>query len=401
MVTLNNYRGEFAQIVSTVRHNVRWYDEIVAGGGYDDSRDPANLPLIDEPLLTKHYYDVDGPIAEGTLTYQTSGTSTGARKKIHYSTRDHLDYVAQRKEIFSRFLTPDCKVACSDLGTGHAASSAAEIFGELGLESFHIDYRRPVAEHIELLNKHRPDVLFTMPMILDSLIQTGEIAFQPKKIIVVGDVASRAWKKHIVDEFGLARTDLLDIIGSIEVGSIAHECFACGGYHFDDHIIPETVAPSVLFAEVESGSAEVLILTSRNRTVFPAIRFVTNDLIEGFGWRKCQGRYAFTFERMIGRLGDELKNGEKISLYDISEAVNTYLPGGLFEVQKDSQKFVIKICSVEFTSEIGEQIKHFIKQLNPDVKQLIESSLVQDIDVCPVAIEELTRAAKMSFIQKR
>ena len=401
MVTIDNYRTEFEQIVSTVRHNVRWYDEMILQCGYDDTRDPAKLPLIDEALLTKHYYDADVPILEGCQIYQTSGTSTGARKKIYYSTRDHLDYVAQRKKIFSRFLGPDCRVACSDLGTGHAASSAAEIFGELGLENFHIDYRRPVAEHIELLNKYRPDVLFTMPMILDSIIQTGEIAFAPKKIIVVGDVASRAWKKHIVDVFGLAKADLLDIIGSIEVGSIAYECFVCGYYHFDDHIIPETVAPSVLFEESESGGAEVLILTSQNRTVFPAIRFVTNDLIEGFGWRKCHGRYSFTFERMIGRLGKELKNGEKISLYDISEAVNTYLPGGRFEVHKDSQKFVIKVCSGQFTSEIGEQIKLFIKHLNPDVKQLIESSLVQDFDVCPVAVEELSGAAKKSFIQKR
>jgi fumarate---(S)-2,3-diaminopropanoate ligase len=401
MVTIDNYRTEFEQVVTTVRQNVSWYDDIVARCGYDVTRDPSQLPLIDEPLLTKHYYHADGPVPEGTQVYQTSGTSTGARKKIHYSTRDHLDYVAQRKKIFARFITLDCKVACSDLGTGHAASSAAEIFGELGLESFHIDFRRPVAEHIELLNRHRPDVLFTMPMILDSIIQTGEIAFHPKKIIVVGDVASRAWKKHIVDVFGLGRTDLLDVIGSIEVGSIAYECFVCGYYHFDDHIIPETVAPSVLFDGVEPGSAEILILTSKNRTVFPAIRFVTNDLIEGFGWRQCQGRYSFTFERMIGRLGEELKNGEKISLYDISEAVNTYLPGGRFEVHKDSQKFVIKICSGDFTSEKGEQIKRFIKQLNPDVKQLIESSLVQDIDVCAVAVEELSQAAKKSFIQKR
>jgi fumarate---(S)-2,3-diaminopropanoate ligase len=401
MVTINRYKTEFEQVVSTVRQNFGWYEDLVATCGYDLDQDPTKLPFINEAILTEHYYDAPGPVAADNQTYYTSGTSTGARKKISYSAADHLQYVAQRKKIFSSFITPECKIACSDLGTGHAASSAAEIFGELGLQNFLIDFRRPVAEHIELLNKHRPDVLFTMPMILDSIIQTGAIAFAPKKIIVVGDVASKTWKKHIVDFFGLERSDLLDIVGSIEIGSIAYECFSCGFYHFDDHIIPETIDPALLFEGVDAGSAEILLLTSRTRTAFPAIRFVTNDLIESFAWRECQGRGLFSFERMIGRIGEELKNGEKLSLYDISEAVNTHLPGAPFEVHKDSRKFVIKICSGEFTPQIGESIKRFVKDLNPDVKQLIESSLVRDIDVCSVGADELSNAAKKSFVSKR
>src|SRR5262245_47132455 len=134
MVTINRYKTEFEQVVSTVRQNFPWYQEMVATSGYDLDQDPTRLPLISEEILTEHYYDADTPVAADSQTYYTSGTSTGARKRISYSAVDHVQYVAQRKKIFSRFINSGCKIACSDLGTGHAASSAAEIFGELGLE---------------------------------------------------------------------------------------------------------------------------------------------------------------------------------------------------------------------------------------------------------------------------
>lgn len=402
MTSIHDFKLEIERIVSRVRSHFDWYDEQVAACGYDKERDPEKLFYVDEALLNEHYYGVNYPELSDCQAYFTSGTSTGARKKILYSDEDHRQYVEQRTKIFSDFITAECKVACADLGTGHAASSAAEMFQNLGLTHFHIDFRRPVNEHIEMLDEYQPDVFFTMPMILESIIHTGRARFRPKKIIVVGDVASRAWKNHIIEYFALGKHDLMDIVGSIEVGSIAHECFACGLYHFDDHIIAEAVKPAALYEEnIDAGDAEILILTSTARTVFPAIRFVTNDLIEGFTISSCKGRTVFSFEKMIGRVGTELKNGEKVSLYDISEAVNTFLPGSRFEVYKDAQQFIIKVCSADFTRDKAEQIKWLVKKLNPAVGQMIQSSLVADIEVCNVPLNELTHdAAKKSFLIK-
>jgi fumarate---(S)-2,3-diaminopropanoate ligase len=397
-----NFRPDFERVVSRVRSNFRWYDEMVSSSGYDKNRDPDKLFYVDEPLLDKRYYNAEPPQFRECQTYFTSGTSTGKRKKILYSPEDHELYVRERKKIFSDFVTPDCFTACADLGTGHAASSADEIFRGLGLESFCIDFRRPIGEHITLLNARRPHVLYTMPMILESLIHTGELRFSPKKIIVVGDVAPRAWKNYVLEYFSLRAADLLDVIGSIEVGSIAHECFDCGLYHFDGYIIPETVKPCDIYEDYDyAGGAEILILTSTARTVFPAIRFVTNDLVEGFGAITCGGRRVFAIERMIGRVGPELKNGEKVSLYDISEAVNRFLPGSRFEVYKDAQSLVIRVCSREFTLEKAERIKSLVKQLNPDMNQMITSSLVSDIEVRSVSADEMpTVEAKKSFLSK-
>jgi fumarate---(S)-2,3-diaminopropanoate ligase len=399
---LRDLKPRFAPLVARLRQTFKWYDALLLEAGYDADEDPSRLPYIDEHILTEHYNDAHDPWLKDCTAYYTSGTSTGARKRILYSAEDHDLYVGQRQKIFARFLSPECKMACSDLGTGHAASSALETFEGLGVECFHIDFRRPVREHIAVLNEHRPDVLFTMPMVLDSLIQAGGLNFQPRKIITVGDVASRAWKRRIVEHFSLRREDLLDIVGSIEVGSIAYECFDCGLYHFDDHIIPETIKPSELYEDFsDRGTAEILILTSLARSVFPAARFITNDLVEGFRMRDCGGLARYSFERIIGRTGSEFKNGENISLYDINEAVNTFLPASPFEVRRDSGKFVIRVCSAAFTDEIGERIKGLLKELNPDSHQMIKSSLVEDIEICNVSAGELSTHAAKRFILVR
>jgi fumarate---(S)-2,3-diaminopropanoate ligase len=391
-------KEQFDPLVQRLRRTFQWYDTLLLESGYDLDHDPERLPYIDEHILTQHYYVEREPDLKNSRAYYTSGTSTGARKRILYSAEDHGLYVDQRRKIFARFLTPECKTACSDLGTGHAASSAEEIFERLGIKCFYIDFRRPVSEHITLLNEHRPDVLFTMPMVLDSLIHAGGLNIRPRKIITVGDVASRAWKKRITDFFSLQYEDLLDIFGSIEVGSIAYDCFACGLYHFDDHIIPETVKPSKLYEGFNGyGTAKILILTSLARFVFPAVRFITNDLIEGFTTRVCGGATRYSFERIVGRVGSEFKNGENISLYDVNEAVNTFLSASPFEVHKNSSKFTIRVCSPDFTDEIGERIKSFLKELNPHSFQMIESSLVEDIEVCNVPAGELSAGTAKRF----
>jgi phenylacetate-coenzyme A ligase PaaK-like adenylate-forming protein len=400
---LRELKPRLDPLIARLRRTFKWYDALLVESGFDVDGDPERLPYIDEPILTQHYYEADDPNLRDCFAFYTSGTSTGARKRILYSIEDHGLYVEQRRKIFARFLAPGCRMACSDLGTGHAASSAVEIFKQMGLDCLQIDFRRPLGEHLTLLNEYRPDVLFTMPMILDSLIQSGGLDFRPRKIITVGDVASHAWKKSIVDHFSLKPEDLLDIVGSIEIGSIAYDCFACGLYHFDDHIIPETVKPSELYEDFAGhGTTEILILTSLARFVFPAVRFITDDLVEGFTIRECRGVERYSFERLVGRAGSEFKNGENISLYDVNEAINLFLPASPYEVRKDFGKVTIRVCSPDFTDVIGERIKSFLRELNPNSFQMVQSSLVADMEICNVPLAELSHhTAKRFFLTDR
>jgi phenylacetate-coenzyme A ligase PaaK-like adenylate-forming protein len=404
MNTLQNFKLEFERLLSCLYHHFPWYENLAFQRGYYTEFNPENLPYVDELTLNTYYYNSQTTEFINPLIYYTSGTSKGVRKKVIYSQEDHRQYLEQRKKIFSRFLFSDCQTACSDLGTGHAADSAAHIFEQLGVKHKKIDYRLPLNEHVEILNKYQPDLLFTMPMILDKIIGTGCLKWKPKKIIVVGDVASKQWKNNIVNYFGIPKSNLLDILGSIEVGSIAYECHDCGLYHFDAHIIPETIKPSDLYGNLDwNNKGEILILTSTARTYFPVIRFITNDLIEGFKMYECRGKKFFTFEKIIGRIGSEIKHGEKISFYDISEAVNTFLPEGEFEVYKNSEskRLIIKVCSPFFNKEVAKNIKLFLKRLNPDIEQMISSCLVEDIEVVGVSVGELSPSSiKRSFLIK-
>lgn len=384
--SIENFRSEFAILTSYIRKNFPWYDALLTQCGYDQTYDPFELPFIDDQILSQHYYNADINLPDASA-YFTSGTSRGIKRKILWSPPDHQQYLEQRKRIFSDFLSRDCKSACADLGTGHAAASAMEIFRMMGLQCFDIDFTKPIEEHLELLNQAQPDVLYTMPMILENMIRHRNVRFRPKKIIVVGDIASTAWKKHITDFFSLARQDLLDIYGSIEIGSIAYECFDCGFYHFDDHIIPE------MAYGWQNG---VLALTSLTRSYFPAVRFVTDDIIEGFERRECHGKAVFSFQRIVGRQGHELKHGEKLSLYDIIEAIETFLPGAIFYVMKGTRELTLKILSADFTSEKADRIKREILNKNPAVEQMIRSGLVDDI-----FIENIPENASPALTAKR
>lgn len=398
MRKFETFSKEVHRIVSEVRKNFPFYDEIVRKSGYDIDNQPALLPFLNETILTDHYYSTKFPHLSNDRVYFTSGTSTGKRKRILYSSEDHEEYVKHRRCIFERFLTPECKVVCSDLGTGHAASSAMEIFTSLGLECHYIDFHLPASNHVKLLNRYRPDVLFTMPMILDSILLTGHLRIQPKKILLVGDVASVVWKNHIVKHFGIERKDLTDLYGSIEVGSIAYECSRCGLYHFDDHIIAEAIHPSDVYPDKTTNDVErLVVLTSLARKYFPSIRFIPNDLIVGFCDYTCNGKQYFSFEKIVGRLGTDIKHGESLSMYDISSAVNEVLPGARFDVFKDHKRLLIRIVSHNYSEESAESIRRIIYKLNPDIDQMIRSKLVADIEIEQTLLSELRSSTKLSF----
>lgn len=395
-----------------VRHHAktfRWYGQLLRDRGLDETAAFRALPILDERSLTEHYYACRRDDLPGAVAYLTSGTTGGMRKRILYSPDDHRDYVDQRRRLFSRFIggvTPGM-TAVADLGTGHAAASAREIFCHLGLEAYEVDFTRPVEEHVELLNRWQPDVFFSMPMIIDQLLREGSgLDIRPRKIIVVGDVAPTAWRRHVAARFGLGFEDVLDVLGSIEVGAIAHFCAQTGLYHFHDHVIPEVLQPSQLYADcgtvlgTEDSPSGVLLLTSFARRYFPAVRFVTNDVIMGLRTIEWQGREVNAFERIEGRFGGDVKHGERLSDHDICVAVNEVFPNALFEVRARGA-VEIRVVTERVTPEQAARLRASLRTSNPDVVQMIDSRLVEELVVTAVGLEELAAGgAKRSFVLK-
>ncbi|MEU1778292.1 hypothetical protein ABZ545_02245 [Streptomyces abikoensis] len=385
--------AELAALAARHAQRFPWYRDLLVDRGALGSGDLSDLPVIGTDLLGAHYYTADHPHLPDASAYHTSGTSGGQRKRILYSPADDDAYVAQRRELFAEFTAtvPRGAVAVADLGTGHAAASARRVFLELGFEAHDIDFTRPVDEHVAKLNAWRPEVFFTMPMILDRLLQARPaLDIRPRKIMVVGDVAPPAWRAHVAERFGLRPEDVLDVFGSIEIGAIAHSCARTGLYHFHDHILPEVLPPDDLgrptgYDRVPSrqeGSG-ALLLTSFTRGYFPAVRYATGDAITGLRRIRHDGREVFAFERIDGRLSGDLKHGERISNHDLAQIMAEVFPGRPFEAA-DDDGLVIRVVADSIGDQQIAAVRAAVGRQAPDVAQMIASGLVGPVRVTAV-----------------
>lgn len=377
-------------LVEAHRAQFPWYDSLLREQGVEGSAALEDLPLLGEPAL-EDYYSGDSRLPE-VASYFTSGTTTGRRKRILWSADDHRRYIDARRSVFSVFLGdmgPGAR-AVSDLGTGHAAASAREIFVGLGFDALDIEFERPLDEHIGLLNGWQPDVLFTMPPVLDRLLAgPPSLNISPQKVIVLGDVAPVEWRRHVTTAFDLGEEAVLDVVGSIEVGAIAHLCAETGRYHLHDHLIPEVLSLADLGVDGELAPDEgVLVLTSLHRRAFPVVRYVTGDVVAGWQAIEWQGREVPTFEHISGRVLGDLKHGERVSAHDLCTAVNRVLPGAVFDVEMRGP-LEIRVVADQVSDAQAEEIRGHLLSACPDIDQMQRSRLVAPIRVSAVGADEV------------
>lgn len=387
------------KLVKDTKNNFAWYESLFDKADCENIK-ISDLPLITDEILVDNYYHNDNNKLIDYYEYHTSGTSSKKRKRVLYSKNDQLIYLNQRQAIIQNFCGIGHKKAAADLGTGHAAATASEIFSRMGCQVTSIDFTRPIEEHLEILNGFEPDVLFTMPVILDNLLHTGRLAIAPKKIIILGDVATQEWQKYIASHFNISQNDILDVFGSIEIGSIAFYNHKLGRYQFDPYIVPECIHPSKLYVDTNyDGRGEILLLTSFAREYFPAIRFVTNDLIVGFEEIEIEGQSIYTFQRCLGRFSTEYKHGEKINLYDINEAVVKYAPNLRYDVNDNNGVLTIRIGG-DIDDEQIKMINRHIRNQNPDIDNMILSGLVPDIMIHTVDQSHISNNSCKRFYSK-
>lgn len=386
------------RVVREHAHRFPWYGNLIRETGAVPE-DLGSLPLIDQPILEQHYYKA--PNLPGSDVYLTSGTSGGARKRIQYTQSDDDAYIAQRSRLFADFLAgfPEGAVAVADLGTGHAAASARRTFLELRLDARDIEFTAPIADHVTKLNAWQPDVLFTMPMILDQLLHASPpLNARPRKVIVVGDLAPPAWRSHVAARFGIAAKDVLDIVGSIELGAIAYLDIQSGRYVFHDHIYAEVLSPphetDVPLVERDrrphiSQGDGVLVLTSLCRDYFPAIRYVTGDLVSGLTTSVIDDRAVTTCDRFLGRASSDFKHGERLSPYDLSQAVAQVFPGRPFEASDHCGRLTVRVVAEHVTDTERRTFNGALRAIAPDVAIMVDAGLVPPVDVVPITIDGL------------
>ena len=237
MTHLNQLREKVREVSDTFP----WYRSLI-GKRPEEVQGLQDLPLITPEILERYYYH--HPWGPPYSVYRTSGTSSGRRKAIAYSAEDDEHYVNIKVKLFSRLLAGSgCTRALADMGTGHAASTAKIVFERMGLTCRSIPFELPVEQHIAELQAFRPDVLYTMPSILERIAAAaGKDAcrtFGLRKIILVGEIASPEWQRGMASRFGISPCDIIDTYGSIEIGTLAYFDHDLGRYLLAEGLIAE------------------------------------------------------------------------------------------------------------------------------------------------------------------
>jgi fumarate---(S)-2,3-diaminopropanoate ligase len=367
-----------------------WYAGLLRRSGFVARPELSRVPILREVDLGATYYAAERQEVEGSRVFVTSGTTTGVPKSVDWPPLDHARYVGHRAALFRPAVAGGCVTACADLGTGHAAASALEIFDLAGLRGSELEVARPIGEHVEFLRSTRPDVLYTMPMILERIVAAGGPGYTPRLIVVLGDLAPPEWRVAMAQRLGIDSDRILDVFGSIEVGAIAYSDETTGGYLFHDHIIPEVIpAP-----RPDHPSAGLLVLTSLERDGFPAVRYVAGDVVDRLGRIDSAGATRWGYERHLGREGNELKHGEMLSVEAIAVAMAAAAPGVAWDMRRNGLEVVIVLDRGEHTDQLASRIRGAVRAAHPAVDQMIASGLVGDISVEPEDLAQMNLAKR-------
>ena len=371
-----------------------WYADRLAASGFVESQTFDNIPLLTEADFELGYYlarEHDGD-AHGSAAFTTSGTTSGVGRRVDWPLADHQRYVEQRAALFGSLMADSCRTAVADLGTGHAQASAVEIFASLGLESHEIDVSTPIDGHVAALRRWQPDLLYTMPVILERIVGSGGPGYVPPWIVVLGDMAPRPWRRAMERRLGMAAGRIVDVFGSIEVGAIAYSDDEHERYLFHEHIVPEAI-PS---PTPRSDGGQLLVLTSSARDGFPCVRYVAGDIVRGLRpVEDLSGGRRWAFDAHLGREGTMIKHGEALSLPLMTERIAAVAPGVAWSVRREGLEAVIEIDAHAWSPALAEAVRRAIREAHPAVDAMIVSGLIGDLRVEPRAF--VTGSAKRSI----
>lgn len=356
----------------------------------------AALPLMSASTLETFYYTENNPLLERTdlNRYQTSGTSSKRRKTIFYSKSDEEAYLRIKLDVFREILGGHMyRTAMSDMGTGHAEATAVEVFRKLGMEAQSLSFKLPVEQHIERLASFKPEVLYTMPSILDRILlaSVDPAAYGIRHVILVGEIAAPGWIKRVAERLSIAEEQITDTYGSIEIGTIAYFSHEYGRYLLTEGLLAEGVSAESLEEGLEPLSDEqeqVLILTSTVRESFPALRYVTYDVVRDLRTIVVNGVPRQSFQSVVKRIGPDLKHGEKISIYDIEDVVYRHLGNASVRVNVAGNSLRVYVYSPNATTAILESIRFDVENRISEIGMMIQSRILEGIQVIGGTFED-------------
>ncbi|UHA73688.1 AMP-binding protein [Paenibacillus sp. 481] len=372
-----------------------WYNDLLQALSQGENVGAwSSIPLLTHERLLPYFDQTEQQQEPNWNVYRTSGTSSNRRKAIVYDPDDEAAYVEHKTRLFGELLHDlNATRAISDMGTGHAAATAQEIFEQLGISCVVVPFQQPIDEHLEQITQFRPDVLYTMPSILDALVKAAapDLNWGIRRIILVGEPASPAWRQRIAERMSIRPNDIVDTYGSIEVGTMAYFDSQIGRYVLMDGLLAEGITPQQagLNGITLPVGEEILVLTSFVRRRFPVLRYVTYDVVRDLRTELVDGQLQTTFAALVKRIGPELKHGEKISVYDVENAVFRHVQQADVRILVQDNRLRVYIqCVNPLDKHTIEDIRSDIHEAIPEIGDMIRSQLLEEICIIPLNLND-------------
>lgn len=163
-----------------------------------------------------------------------------------------------------------------------------------------------VLEIVKDIKSKNINVIFTHYRMLDKILKCVEennYKLNLRLVIATAEPVESlsVLRKKIKKLLG---ANLIDTIGTREIGGYAYECKEKNYYHFLDSLYVETINAK---GETNNGVGELLI-TPLWRKDFPLIRYATKDLLEiKEKTCNCKVKNNFVFKKVEGRLDENVK----------------------------------------------------------------------------------------------
>ena len=194
-----------------------------------------------------------------------------------------------------------------------AAPSGLGIFFQQRYLSIHT----PVEDHLQLLHRYQPNIIYAFPSYLIELITVAERlgAAVPRvaTMYTSSEVLTPAARARIERAFG---GRIYDIYGSTEFKEVAWQCRA-GLYHLN--------AENVYIESQEPGSCGAVVLSSLCNDAMPLLRYDIGDRAV-FGSNSCScGRASLHLIEFSGREGEmiALTAGRRVSPYLLTTVIES------------------------------------------------------------------------------
>lgn len=175
----------------------------------------------------------------------------------------------------------------------------------------------PPVAHIEFLNLHQPEMLFTYPSVMRNIavaVREGKlVVHQPRLIVLSGELLTENTRHVIAAVFN---APIINSYISTEGGAIASECPLHNGLHLDPGVIVETLKDGRPAASGEPGQ---VVVTSLKKYATPIIRYAGLGDVAVLSSERCPCGNPHTLMKVIeGRVVDSLVKADRAIIHPFS-----------------------------------------------------------------------------------